>query len=78
MSLGDIIILAALFLWLLLSLRYMRKRRKNGKCIGCPVPPLYAKTPEKRKMYRLRRRLQRLSRRLPSGIWHAEADRRKK
>lgn len=35
MSLGDIIILAALFLWLLLSLRYMRKRRKNGKCIGC-------------------------------------------
>ena len=35
MSLGDIIILAALFLWLLLSLRYMRKRRKSGKCIGC-------------------------------------------
>ena len=29
MSLGDIIILAALFLWLLLSLRYMRKRRKT-------------------------------------------------
>ena len=35
MSLGDLIILAALFLWLLLSVRYMRKRRKSGKCIGC-------------------------------------------
>lgn len=35
MSLGDILILAVLFLWLLLSFRYMRKRRKSGKCIGC-------------------------------------------
>ena len=35
MSLGDIIILAVLLIWLALSLRYMRKRRKSGKCIGC-------------------------------------------
>ena len=35
MSLGDIIILGILFLWLLLSIRYMRKRKKSGKCIGC-------------------------------------------
>lgn len=35
MSLGDIIILGILFLWLLLSVRYMRKRKKSGKCIGC-------------------------------------------
>ena len=34
MSLGDIIILAVLLIWLALSLRYMRKRRKSGKCIG--------------------------------------------
>lgn len=35
MSLGDIIILAVLLIWLALSLRYMQKRRKSGKCTGC-------------------------------------------
>ena len=35
MALGDIIILGILLCWLVLSLRDMRHRRKNGKCIGC-------------------------------------------
>lgn len=35
MTWGDGILLAVIFLWLLFSLYFMRRRRKKGKCIGC-------------------------------------------
>ena len=31
----DFLILAILLLWILLSIRWMWRRKKSGKCIGC-------------------------------------------
>ena len=35
MHMIDILILGVLFVWLALSICYMHRRRKSGKCIGC-------------------------------------------
>ena len=35
MTIGDLIVLGILLCWLILSVGYMRRRRKSGRCIGC-------------------------------------------
>lgn len=35
MGIGDVVILAVLFVWIGIVLAFFRKRKKQGKCISC-------------------------------------------